>query len=123
MSNEEKEIIKKEEIQEVLDEVMVEQNDKVNEIREELKKDKPKKGLPNSIKLLLVGLVDQIVVVSISIICLFIFNLILKVFGYEIAELLPMFIIMYLIVNIAYPLFCKVCKFAGSFGTRIVYNE
>lgn len=123
MNNDEKEIIK-DDTQETLDEVMVEQVDEaLEENEEELEVKKSKKGLPETLGLLLVGVVDQIVVASMSVILLFVFNVLIGFLGYQIKEVLPMFLVMYVIINISYKLICKLCNFKGTFGTRIVHNE
>ncbi len=129
MSNGEKEILNTEEKQ-TLDEVMVEEV--VEDIKEttkskEEKVEEPKKEVSPSIGRFLVGLVDQMVIASISSITLFVFNMCLKLFGYRLATglevYLQAFLIVYAIINVFFPTICYICKFKGSFGTRIVYND
>ena len=132
MSNEEKEILNTEEKQ-TLDEVMVEKVVEETKETTDLKKAKEekveeaKKEVSPSIGRFLVGLVDQMVVASMSSIALFVFNMCLKLFGYRLATglevYLQAFLIVYIIINIFFPTICHICKFKGSFGTRIVYND
>lgn len=126
MSNEEKEILQQDNLQETLDEIMVEQaEEKIEkvEVTEEKEEKKVKKEMSPSIKLVLVGLVDQVVAASLAVVVLFLFNVILQLFGYQVKEMIPMYLIMYVIVNVFFKLICNACKFKGSFGTRIVCNE
>lgn len=91
------------------------------------KKDKKtiKVEIPSSIGLVLVGLIDQVVCISIGVIALFLFNLLLNLFGFRVKEMqiVPMFLIMYIITNVLFLVICRVCKFKGTFGSKIVYND
>lgn len=64
-------------------------------------------------------LVDIITVGLISSIGLFIFNVILKVAGYYVKDVIPMFLIIYLIVTLLYTSIMESSKNADTIGKRI----
>lgn len=75
------------------------------------------------IKELLVGTIDQIIVSSVSLITLLLLNLVLKVFGYHIVEKQPMFLIIYVIINIIYPPICKKVRLKETVGRKVLLNK
>lgn len=74
------------------------------------------KGLVNE---LLAGVVDQIVVALVALVTLLVLNLVLKIFGYYIAEKQPMFLIIYVIINVIYAPVCKRFKTKETLGKKI----
>lgn len=75
------------------------------------------------IKELLVGTIDQIIISSVSLITLLLLNLVLKVFGYHIVEKQPMFLIIYVIINIIYPPICKKVRLKETVGRKVLLNK
>lgn len=73
-------------------------------------------------KRVLSGIIDQIIVIVISLILLLVFNFILKLFGFYIAEREPMFFILYVITNILYGPICKLSKLNTTIGTKINFK-
>lgn len=79
-----------------------------------------KKGV---VRELLAGVVDQIVVMASSLVVLLVFNLILKIFGYYVVEKQPMFLIIYVIINIIYAPICKQFKLRETVGRKVLLNK
>lgn len=75
------------------------------------------------VKELLSGVIDQIAVSLMALATLVIFNLVLKLFGYYIAEKQPMFLIIYVIINIIYPVVCKRLKIKVKIGEKVLLNK
>lgn len=75
------------------------------------------------IKELLSGAIDQIIVLLVALATLVVFNLILKLFGYYIAERQPMFLIIYVLINILYPIVCKRLKINVTIGKKVLLNK
>lgn len=98
-------------------------NDDIDEnLAEEIEVEKDAKET-TFIKEILVGAVDQIVSIVSALVILIVFNLILKIFGYYIAEKEPMFLIMYVLVNIIYAPLCKKSKFKSTVGKKLLLNK
>lgn len=72
------------------------------------------------LKKVLAGIIDQIISISISLLLLIVFDLILKVLGLYISEREPMFLIMYIIVNILYTPICTSTKLKETIGRNII---
>ncbi len=75
------------------------------------------------IKELLVGVIDQIVVIAGSLATLLVFNLILKIFGYYVSEKETIFLIIYILINIIYVPVCKMLKLKETVGRKILLNK
>lgn len=75
------------------------------------------------IKEILVGIIDQMVSMVSALAILLVFNLILKIFGYYVAEKEPMFLIMYVLVNVVYSPVCKKFKFKSTVGQKLLLNK
>lgn len=113
---EKEESIEKEENSNI--ETTIEEKDVVVEcIEEEIEE---KKGV---VRELLAGVVDQIVVMASSLVVLLVFNLILKIFGYYVVEKQPMFLIIYVIINIIYAPICKQFKLKETVGRKVLLNK
>lgn len=99
-------------------ETTIEEKDVVVEgIEEEIEE---KKGV---VRELLAGVVDQIIVMASSLVVLLVFNLILKIFGYYVVEKQPMFLIIYVIINIIYSPICKKFKLKETVGRKVLLNK
>ena len=96
----------KEEVQQILDEA-----EETEEEKEE------SKGL-RFFKKILGGVIDQIISISLSLLLLVVFDLILKLFGFRIAQREPMFLIMYVIVNVIYSPICTSTKLKDTIGRK-----
>lgn len=75
------------------------------------------------IKELLVGVVDQIVVIAEALVTLLVFNLILKIFGYYVSEKETIFLIIYILINIIYVPVCKKLKLEETVGRKVLLNK
>lgn len=73
-------------------------------------------------KRVLSGVIDQIILIALSLILLLVLNGILKLFGFYIAEREPMFFILYVISNILYGPICKLSKLNTTIGTKINFK-
>lgn len=73
-------------------------------------------------KRVLSGVIDQIILIALSLILLLVFNGILKLVGFYIAEREPMFFILYVITNILYGPICKLSKLNTTIGTKINFK-
>lgn len=74
----------------------------------------------NFFKKFLVGIIDQIISIAISLVLLIVFDLVLKLFGFYVAEREPMFLVMYIIVNIFYAPICTSIKLKETIGKKII---
>ena len=72
------------------------------------------------LKKVLSGIIDQIISIAISLILLIVFDLLLKAVGLYIAEREPMFLIMYIIVNIFYAPICTSTKLKETIGKKVI---
>ncbi|MBU3132883.1 hypothetical protein KPL40_10520 [Clostridium gasigenes] len=75
------------------------------------------------IKELLVGVIDQIVVIAGALVTLLVFNLILKIFGYYVSEKETIFLIIYILINVIYVPVCKMLKLKETVGRKILLNK
>lgn len=72
------------------------------------------------LKRLLSSIMDQIIVVAMSLLAIVLFDLILKVFGFYVAERQPIFLIIYVIVNILYYPICESTKLKNTIGKKVI---
>lgn len=91
--------------------------------QEILSEDNTKTKNNDFIKGLLVGVVDQIVVVAVALVIFLLFTLIIKMFGYQVVEKETIFLITYVISNIIYVSVCKKLKFETTVGRKIVIKK
>lgn len=89
----------------------IEENDSDKEIKEDGKAVK-------FIKRLLAATIDQIVVIAIALLLLLVFDFILKLIGFYIAERQPMFLIIYVITNILYSTICESTNLGRTIGKK-----
>ena len=87
------------------------ENDSDKEIKEDGKAVK-------FIKRLLAATIDQIVVIAIALLLLLVFDFILKLIGFYIAERQPMFLIIYVITNILYSTICESTNLGRTIGKK-----
>lgn len=87
-------------------------------INDEIKVEEVKK--PSFFKKLLTAGIDQMVVIAASLIGLLLFDLILRLFGFYIVERQPMFLIVYIIMNVIYGPVCESIKLQKTLGKIIV---
>ena len=71
-------------------------------------------------KKILAGAIDQIISIALSLLLLIVVDFLLKLFGFYIAEREPMFLIMYIIVNIIYGPICASTKLKDTIGRKTV---
>lgn len=70
---------------------------------------------------ILAGVMDQIIIIAVALLMLIIFDaVILKLLGYYIAEREPMFLMMYIIVNIIYVPICESLKIGKTIGKKVI---
>ena len=91
---------------------------------EEIQKDESKedsKGIKFA-KRIFTTIVDQIISLSIALILLMVFDYILKLVGLYVAERQPMFLIVYIIVNIIYAPICESTRLKKTIGRKIAFK-
>lgn len=91
----------------------------VIETVEETKKEEDSKAL-KFFKRILAGVIDQIISIAVALLLLIVTDLVLKLFGFYIASREPMFLIMYVIVNIIYGPICASTKLRDTIGKKTV---
>lgn len=110
-----------------IDNVIEEKEVTIEEILEENEevREKSIKVVKNNtfMKDILAGVIDQIIVMAGSLATLLIFDLILRLFGYYIVEKQPMFLIIYIIINIIYGPVCKKLKFKETVGKKVLLDK
>ena len=74
----------------------------------------------NFLKKILSGVIDQIISIALSLLLIIVLDLLLKLFGLYIAQREPMFLIMYVIVNIIYGPICASTKLKDTIGRKIM---
>lgn len=72
------------------------------------------------LKKLLSSVADQIITIGLSLVGIVLFDFILKLFGLYIAERQPMFLIIYVIVNILYSPICESTKLNKTIGKKVI---
>ena len=100
--------------EEVINEA-IEENKSIEEIIEEAEKKEDSKVL-RFFKKILAGVIDQIISITLALLLLIVTDLLLKLFGLYIAQREPMFLIMYVIVNIIYGAICTSTKLNDTIG-------
>lgn len=107
--------------EEIVNEAMeeIEVMETVEEIVEETKKEEDSKAL-KFFKRILAGVIDQIISIAVALLLLIVTDLVLKLFGFYIALREPMFLIMYIIVNIVYGPICESTKLRETIGKKTV---
>lgn len=82
--------------------------------KEEIKKK------PGFLKKLLSGIIDQILSIAISLLVLVLFDAIIKLFGFQVADREPMFLIMYIITNVLYRPILEASKLKETIGGKLI---
>lgn len=93
---------------------------KVIETVDEEEKVKQDGKVMKFLKKILSGVIDQIISIALSLLLLIVVDLLLKLFGLYIAQREPMFLIMYIIVNIIYGPICASTKLKDTIGRKIM---
>lgn len=121
--------------EESLVEAIDEENKEVLENKEvvtEEKIDEEKKGLlegfedekvekrPGFLKRLLSGIIDQILSIAISLVLLVLFDAIIKLIGFRVAERESMFLIMYIVTNVLYRPILEASKLKETIGRKLI---
>lgn len=113
--------------QDNVDEVDLKEQENENvQVEEETKEEvveapvKAKKNRSKTVNKLLAGLIDQLVVASLSLIFILLFDFFIRFIGYKVVDGVGMYLIFYIIVNIIYPALCALIKVEGTYGTKIM---
>ena len=96
-----------------LDQNVIEEMLTVEEVQEDSKTIK-------FLKRILASVADQIIAVALSLVSIILFDLILRLFGLYIADRQPMFLIIYVIVNILYSPICESTKLGKTIGKKVI---
>ena len=72
------------------------------------------------LKKILVSAMDQIIAIALSLVIIVLFDLIIKLFGFYVAQRQPIFLIIYVIVNILYSPICTSTKLNGTIGKKVI---
>lgn len=75
---------------------------------------------PGFLKKLLSGIIDQILSIAISLLALVLFDAIIKLFGFQVADREPMFLIMYIITNVLYRPILEATKLKETIGGKLI---
>ncbi|MDU5106301.1 hypothetical protein [Clostridium sp.] len=95
----------------------IEENKSIEDVIEETKREKDSKAL-RFFKRILAGVIDQIISIALALLLLIVTDLVLKLFGFYIASREPMFLIMYVIVNVIYGPICASTKLKDTIGRK-----
>lgn len=121
-----KELKNEEAVNEILEEVVgatnaLEAEVSLEEVAGEMFKETKEDGKAMKfLKKALAGILDQVISISLALILLIGFDLILKLVGFYIADREPMFLIMYVLVNILYRPICSLTKLKDTIGTKVI---
>ena len=96
-----------------LDQNVIEEMLTVEEVQEDSKTIK-------FLKRILASVADQIIAIALSLASIVLFDLILRLFGLYIADRQPMFLIIYVIVNILYSPICESTKLGKTIGKKVI---
>ena len=96
-----------------LDQNVIEEMLTVEEVQEDSK-------IVKFLKRILASVADQIIAVALSLVSIILFDLILRLFGLYIADRQPMFLIIYVIVNILYSPICESTKLGKTIGKKVI---
>ena len=96
-----------------LDQNVIEEMLTVEEVQEDSKTIK-------FLKRILASVADQIIAVALSLVSIILFDLILRLFGLYIADRQPIFLIIYVIVNILYSPICESTKLGKTIGKKVI---
>lgn len=96
-----------------LDQNVIEEMLTVEEVQEDSK-------IIKFLKRILASVADQIIAVALSLVAIVLFDLILRLFGLYIADRQPIFLIIYVIVNILYSPICESTKLKKTIGKKVI---
>ncbi|SHI47617.1 RDD family protein [Clostridium cavendishii DSM 21758] len=109
--------IHQEEIKELLNNQEEVKKETKEEVKEEVKISTEKKGI---LLRLIASIIDQTIAIGLSVALLFVFNAILKIFGYEVAQRQPVFFIIFVIVNVIYSPIMESTKVKATLGRKLL---
>lgn len=75
---------------------------------------------PGFLKKILSGIIDQILSIAISLLALVLFDAIIKLFGFQVSDREPMFLIMYIITNVLYRPILEASKLKETIGGKLI---
>ncbi|MPQ44347.1 RDD family protein [Clostridium tarantellae] len=81
---------------------------------------KPNNKKPSFFKRLVQSVIDEAIILLISLLLLFLIDLILRPMGYFIAERVPFYFIIFVLANIFYAPILKATKLSGTIGEKIM---
>lgn len=94
-----------------------------NIIEEEKKIDNTKNKSKNNIFMkLFASIIDQIIVIALALISLVVLDLLLQLLGFYIKEREPMFLIIYVVINIIYSPILESLKIKKTIGKKILFK-
>lgn len=96
-----------------LDQNVIEEMLTVEEVHEDSK-------IVKFLKRILASVADQIIAIALSLASIVLFDLILRLFGLYIADRQPIFLIIYVIVNILYSPICESTKLGKTIGKKVI---
>ena len=100
-----------------LDQNVIEELLTVEEVHEDSKEDSK---IVKFLKRILASVADQIIAIALSLASIVLFDLILRLFGLYIADRQPIFLIIYVIVNILYSPICESTKLNKTIGKKVI---
>lgn len=129
MENNNEEVIKeevintKETVEEILEEDVISSSEEILKgdsslLGEETEKNDSK--IMKFIKRSLASAIDQIIVISISLLLLVVFDFALRALGFYVTQRQPIFFIIYVLVNIVYEAICSSTKLKKTIGKKTI---
>lgn len=96
----------------------IEENKLIEDVIEKTKIQEEDSKVLRFFKRILAGVIDQIISIALALLLLIVTDLVLKLFGFYIASREPMFLIMYVIVNVIYGPICASTKLRDTIGRK-----
>lgn len=104
---------------EIKEETKVLVEDFEDESKDEIEEESIEKK-PGFLKKILSGIIDQILSIAISLLALVLFDAIIKLFGFQVSDREPMFLIMYIITNVLYRPILEASKLKETIGGKLI---
>lgn len=128
MEDNNEDVLKEEAVIEEVRETIEESEDSISATEEILRGDsslleeahKEEGKVIKFIKKILASAIDQIIVIAVSLLLLVVFDFTLRVLGLYIAERQPIFLFIYVLVNIVYGPICDSTKLKKTIGKRVI---
>ncbi|WP_300386482.1 hypothetical protein [Clostridium sp.] len=115
--------LEKEENKEILEKKEIVIDEKIDEEKKGLLEgfeDEKVEVKPGFLKKLLSGIIDQILSIAGSLLLLVLFDAIIRLIGYQVADREPMFLIMYIITNVVYRPILESTKLKETIGKKLI---